>query len=341
MSPLVLMRLTRFFLRNLRYPAAFPARGIAETRGIVTPGGTMYDTYVPRKERYIPAVVLHGITLNGSSDSRLVHFCRSLASVGVPCAVPFLPDLSEGRFTEGDVDRIVDVTGRVCADGTGAGIIGFSFGGGYGLLASCDEKVSELVKYVIAFGSYYSLGDVFRGWLEWDDAPADGYELDNRIYTALMCARRDHRAAGLEPGALAELDDLLRRYCDRATPEEKKSLYEKTVRGLDPVRMNYETQEKEILGRLSLAGRLGACRAAVSLIHDAQDTLVPPGHSERIYAELMKGPSPERHRLLLTTLVSHVSPGRAGPGEVYRLYRAMAPVCASPGRGIPERGGRQ
>ena len=58
-----------------------------------------------------------------------------------------------------------------------------------------------------------------------------------------------------------------------------------------------------------------------------RDTFVPPAHAERMHAELRAAPGGERHRLLVSSLLSHVSLADAFRwGELGRLARVLGPV---------------
>jgi hypothetical protein len=65
----------------------------------------------------------------------------------------------------------------------------------------------------------------------------------------------------------------------------------------------------------------------VTLIHDRNDDAVPPAQAEHLFSELETLPNNKRHRLVLTSLLSHVSASNLlNIPEVIRLANALAPL---------------
>jgi len=109
----------------------------------------------------------------------------------------------------------------------------------------------------------------------------------------------------------AALGDLLDRYCEHASPQEKRAFYERHLKSLDVFPLAARTLDREVLAALSPAGRVQDIRCPVTIIHDRFDSVVPLREAERLYRELPELPGGQRHALVVTEVLSHVTPSRA------------------------------
>jgi pimeloyl-ACP methyl ester carboxylesterase len=341
MGPAEAARLAALLLdvaRASRARAGRPPSGVAERRGLaVQSARSAYDLYEPARRTADRAVVaVHGVTVNGGRDARLVHFARCLARARVACLVPTLAGLSDCRFDERDVDDLcaLAVEARRLT-GRAPGLVGFSYGASYCLVAAGRPGVEAA--YVVAFGAYRSLADLLEGYRR-DAArtPASARERDDRRYLRLVLTHGLSDLAAppgcdISAAAGVNLRSLLERYCHGATEEEKRQVDVVAAR-LDVA----ETLARALRTRavtvaaLSPAesGALGRVRCPVILIHDAADGVVPPDHSRRLHAGLERAGA-ARHTLLVTGLLTHVSLADAlRPRDLLRLLAALAPIVA-------------
>jgi hypothetical protein len=58
----------------------------------------------------------------------------------------------------------------------------------------------------------------------------------------------------------------------------------------------------------SLSGKLNQVKSRVFIFHDPDDYIIPPEHSKFILAELQHREKPAIQELLVTSLISHVTP---------------------------------
>jgi hypothetical protein len=325
-------KLTSFLIKSTRLPVAPQAmKGVINQKDNRTSDCNLYDIYMPEKKRSGKIIIaLHGISINGKEDARLMHFAQCLAQKGVICVVPNLPGLMEGDFQINDVAvlkfLIKDIGNRFCQP---IGIIGFSFGGSYALLAATDEEISARIDFIVTFGACYSLKMMFKDWLRHDDdSMLDDDKLNNRIYTQLFYARKYHHQLVIDKQTFDDIELLLKRYCHEASIEEKKKFYFNKIAGLNLPEKAGKSYDENVLAYLSLDGKMNKVKTSVSLIHDKHDTLVLPIQSSLIYEELMKNPNGRRHSLLLTSLVSHVVPGDIRMSEIIGLYKSMELIFA-------------
>lgn len=299
---------------------------VVERRGLTTPGGTVYDRYEPRGPTRATVVAVHGVLLPGRRDPRLVHFGRALARTGVACVIPTLEGLASCRWDPEDLDDLEALVAGERAERVG--LVGFCFGAGYALVAAARPSIAARVAFVVCFGAYHDMGEVFDSYLARTSVePSDEEDWDNWIYLHVVTA---HQLAGTPavPDELApRVSDVLLRYCDSASPEEKRELYLRHLRKLELFRDPAARPAPEVLEALSPRGKLGSLQAAVSLIHDPKDLIVPPSQSEHLHDELARYPGARRHRLLLTRLISHTDlRTMLRPWEVVRLFSALVPL---------------
>jgi pimeloyl-ACP methyl ester carboxylesterase len=326
-------RLTTFFTRVARDPRTQrPHPDVEERLDVDGRGGCRYDLYRPHQQPRGLVVAVHGLTPHGNRDVRLVHFARCLARMRVACAVPVLPGLVACGWRADDLDALTAAT-IDAAEGVGCapGLIGFSFGGGYSLLAASRAPLADRVRFVVTFGAHHSLRAVFESYLaarQVTTRTAAGW--DDWIYLNLALAETLGSRAGLSEPICAEAHALLLRFCHDATAEEKRRFYDQHLVdfvGLEAVDACLRRSDPQLLDQLSPAGRLGGLHATVSLIHDEQDYLVPVAQLEPLQREVAAVVGADRCRALATTMLSQALGGRMPRlGEIGRLYSALAPL---------------
>jgi acetyl esterase/lipase len=297
-----------------------------------TPSDLRYDVYRPLKKSLACVIVLHGMTINGKEDRRLKHFARTLARSNITSVVPHITGLARCEFNRDDLDTLTELL-RVVHQETGQriGLIGFSFGGGYALAAAERASTDGWVRFVLTFGAHYSLSELFGWYMEKKvSEKSSPSEWDNWIYLNLVLAYRYQKPPILPPEEFQEVETLMQRYCCEASLDEKSAFYEKHLRAYNLVEKAYRELDPSVLEALSPSGKLGRLKCKVSVIHDLHDTLIPASHSERIFAELQDVAFSTDHRLLVTSLLSHVSMADFFKvSEVARLYSAMKPILST------------
>jgi acetyl esterase/lipase len=271
-------------------------------------------------------VALHGVTVNGKDDHRLRAFAAALAASGTTCAVPTLPALVGLRWETSDVEAIERVVeAAASAAGGPIALVGFSHGASLGLLAAARPATSGKVSYVLGFGAYHALDAVFAR-IRALTLPDRADERNDVVYTRLVEARRRAGALGLPDDVCAAADDLLRRYCDAATDEEKLRFFDAHLKSL-AIEQNVDPAADATFPALSPAGKLAGIACPVGLVHDPDDLLVPVSDAEAILAELRRVAPGHAHRLLATRLLRHVSLARLpSPAEAWTLLGMLAPL---------------
>jgi pimeloyl-ACP methyl ester carboxylesterase len=300
-----------------------------------TPSGIVFDRYQHQRKSRGTWVLVHGITVHGGQEPRLVRFAHSLTRSGVTCVVPTLKGLASCRWEPGDIDALVDVIVTVSTSlQKPVGLIGFSYGGSYCLLAAVRKGVAPHVSRVISFGAYHNMKTLLEYYMKAEEKEPRGRgEWDERIYRRLVLLQGYGRNMSLPPEAQQEMKLLMLHYSSDASLEEKKKFYHRYLQGLDMTEMIKQISEPGILRELSPEGSLSGLSCPVTLIHQQDDPVVPSVHAERLYSELKSLPNPERFRLVMNSLLSHVSPANIFQiRDGIRLSLALAPI-ASGGQG--------
>jgi pimeloyl-ACP methyl ester carboxylesterase len=293
-----------------------------------SPSGTRTVIYQHHHRKLATCVAVHGVTINGGQDPRLIHFARTMAHFGVTCVVPTLGGLASCRWEASDLDELANiVTFTADTIQQPVGLVGFSFGGSYALIVAGRSEALKHIPWVITFGAYHNLADVLEGYaLNLKREPQNNAEWDETIYQrlAFLYGRRD--ALPFPQEVWQEAEALLKRYCSEASFEEKLRFYDRYLHDLD-TEVFKRLPEPEVLNKLSPAGNLENLDCPVTLIHDRHDHAVPPAQAERLLSELETLPNNKRHRLVLTSLLSHVSASNLlNIPEVIRLANALAPL---------------
>jgi pimeloyl-ACP methyl ester carboxylesterase len=293
-----------------------------------SPSGTGMVIYQHLHRKLATCVAVHGVTINGGQDPRLIHFARTMAHFGITCVVPTLGGLASCRLETSDLDELADVvTLTAHAIHQPIGLVGFSFGGSYALIVAGRSEALENIPWVITFGAYHDLADVLEGYaLNLKRKPQTTAEWDEAIYQRLAFLYGQREAVAFSQKVWQEAEALLKRYCFEASFAEKRRFYDDYLRDLDP-EVFKRLPESEVLKNLSPAGNLEHLDCPVTLIHDRNDHAVPAAQAERILSELETLHSNKNHRLVLTSLLSHVSASNLlNIPEMIRLANALSPL---------------
>jgi len=314
------LRLARLLLR-LRAPAK-PGQG-PPPRTIRLLDCEM-DIYEPVRPRGGAVLAVHGLTLDGGRDARLVHFARALARTGVTCFVPTLPALSDGRLDACDLETLQALVHRCAQDaGRPLGLVGFSLGASYALCVAAREAARPDLRAVLSFNAAQDLDALLRQALETLRSPQDDASRDIAIFAALVLTRSvgDRLAlADLQP----VIRDFLKGYCERPL-EEKRRFFEAHLAGLPLVEAFETARSQGSWAPMSPKGQLHSLRLPTSLIHDRQDCLVPPSHAQALADELAQQPA---LRVWMTGATAHMQASRPGLGEIPAMLRALVPLVA-------------
>ena len=170
------------------------------------------------------------------------------------------------------------------------GLIGFSFGGTYAVLASSSPEVAESVRFVLAVGAYYSLESV----LERIFSQRRTRNLSPEA-TYALCALdwKFRKILPLTEGEIVAYEELMDHFCSREkhfTPRETALVANITgLQQQEDIYILWKTRLPEI-SSLNIEGNptLESLQASVFLLHSEHDTSIPVEESLRIAVELTR-----------------------------------------------------
>jgi len=124
------------------------------------------DLYRPDdNKKHAGLIFVHGLAPEGKDDTRLIPLIKSLVRSGFVVLVPDFLGMKSQRIRISDIEEIVDsfkylynLSDYIYQDKLG--IMSFSYGVGPSLLASSDEEIRNLVKFIFCYGGYYDLKKV-------------------------------------------------------------------------------------------------------------------------------------------------------------------------------------
>jgi hypothetical protein len=122
----------------------------------------------------------------------------------------------------------------------------------------------------------------------------------------MVLAYRCPTAFALTPAEQAELVSHLYN-SPRETAAQKTDFYIRVLRQRDHIPADCLRANPQVAEALSPRGKLRQVQAAVMLLHDPLDRLIPPSESEKILAELQQRPRGVQ-KLLITPWIAHINP---------------------------------
>lgn len=316
--------------RRLRSPWN---RGHEELGRPFAEGRSFLDRYVPKSASRRAIIALHGVTLHGGRDERLVHFGRSLSDFGVSCVIPTLAGLGRCSFDSTDIEDIARLIEKEAERaGRPIGVVGFCYGASLAILAAATALARDHVAFVIAFGPYGSLSALFDWYIETygEDRPLAEASSD-MIFIRLVLAHQNLDSIDGLRARKGEVESLLLRYCHDLDLEEKRSFYEQHLVGLDVRALTESMANASTMEALSpICGPLEDLRCSVTIIHDPNDPIVPVKQGTCVFSTLQQSALDHEHHIVVTELISHVNPSSTPrPGDLGELYRALTPLLCS------------
>jgi pimeloyl-ACP methyl ester carboxylesterase len=262
-------------------PAAAPV-----SRVVATIGGVPGDLYSPGQPA--PAIVLiPGAAPGGKDDPRVIRVARALARAERVVFVPTL-ELAERRFVDEDIDRIALCTAALADHQLVRGrvtLLGFSYGGSFGLVAAADARLDGKLAQVAVFGAYYDLVGLIQAVttgvslvdgrrIPWQGHPMAQAILRARAVTlapgkeqnALLMALEDESPEGLSPRSRAIYDLLVN--------EDPARTFDLAARLPRPAR--------DLLSRFSPSSVASQIDVPVVAMHSTDDPAVPFGEALRL-----------------------------------------------------------
>lgn len=286
-------------------------------------GGWLVDRFVPANPSGASLIIAHGWTLRGKDDTRLQAFAQSLAIAGVACVVPQLPGLAQLTFDRDDVKGLRAI---LDASTSPTGLVGFSLGGAYALLAAsgCEDQP----RFVISVGGHADLAAAFAHALAWGrQVPSVPTEHESWVYLKLALAWRLRDAIPLTPSQQQELRGLLEAYCEGQNVPASWEFCHRALGDTDWETVDEKRQDAATLAALSPARHPPRLACPAIILHGRGDPTMPSCEAERLAVAVRQGSPGVRVEVMVTDLLEHVRASVAWrPGEVMRLLRLLSPL---------------
>jgi hypothetical protein len=263
-------------------------------------------------------VFIHGMSIYGHRDPRVVELGRALATAGFRSVMPLIPDIQDLRIAARQRDEIGEAIGFVCDDpglcaGKRPGVMAPSFSAGLTLVACSRPALADRVAAVCTIGSYAHADTVVE--LALYSQEADEYarlillwnffdlilEKNTRVKQALKIAAVDNGARrsgaqALLPAALAKLSAKDRALFDRMRQDPQ---FRRELGG----RISRTRQIMKLAHEISPLDHAAGLRVPVILVHGRGDDVIAPTESEQLYAGYRAAGADAR--LCLTPFISH------------------------------------
>ena len=278
-----------------------------------TEKGTYFNLHQPLVEMQPlqTLVMLYGMDYAGEEDPRLVKFANAFSKSGFRVAIPSLPGLKGIDFQLEDIDLICDVVRTVDQwDAEPVGIVAFSIGGGYALVAA--ERLEPFIQPdpIVLFSPHYNLIELWETWKDRElDQPSTAREWDHFLWNKMALAFRGLETMHFSASERDEFLFRLKHYCSEDSLAAKKDYYDRALAKRRVPNYRDLPVNPDVLAALSPQGQLKKFRGRILLIHDTNDLIIPPAHTENIYAELQsRSDNPSNTvRKIITPLLSHVT----------------------------------
>jgi dienelactone hydrolase len=292
--------------------------------------GWLLDVFSPTRPLGGAVVLVHGWTLHGKDDLRLQAFARSLAVAGIACVVPHVPGLASLAWDPSDVEGLRDL---LAESPSSAGVLGFSFGGSYALLAA--SGLAHSPRFVVSISGYADLPGLISYWQTWGVRIPKGAEAREAwLYQKLALAWRLRDAVAMAEPVQRELRERLLAYCDEPLKDAAWALYDRELRRTDWEAETVARQDPRTLQALSPVAHPPGLGCPVAILHDKSDEGVPAREAALLADAVRRGSPDVTVEVMVTELLRHVSPGLAfRPGEIMRLLRLLSPLVACRDRG--------
>lgn len=277
-------------------------------------GEIVMDVYPPHKGDKGSVLFVHGMTLAGKDDERIVRFAGALQSVGYRTFMPELAGIKQTLIDSADIQTVADVIQQIAGDDTlcpqgKLAVIAPSFSAALAFRAVVEPEVARWVGAFLSIGGIAHMENVVSFILS--QSHADHYATlvilknygkdvtgDNpRLQKAFEIAVADdwHKKGG------KDIDAYLATLSQQEQEEFNKLVYDPIYRKekIDIIVAN----EQEIIEGVNYVPLLENIDFPVYLLHGKQDNVVPPEESKLVHRQLRY--LKKKSTLVLSPFISH------------------------------------
>ena len=301
-----------FSAKILGYSDALNAWEGPVDRRTVVHDGIPVDIYHGPKSTS-PILIVHGVNPTGKNSLDLIRISEGLAQSGYEVFVPDLVHLKTQHLRPEDAASVRSVFKFIGRD---AGIACFSYGCGPALIAASHAEIHDKVRFVVDFGGYYDIREVFEftvtepenplAYSKWVYLAANSDVLSDKSEQERVRRIAQKRLAGAasdskdEENLSAEALGLISIF-SAATPADFRARLAAT-----PVSL------QKTLDALSPSHYIDGLHARLVLIHLAHDPSIPAEQSIEL-AEAARARGIGR-RLTILQMYGHTYPTLPEPG---------------------------
>lgn len=285
-----------------------------------TPEGSIrIDVYEPTERPQGVILTVNGLAPLGNRDPRFERVNRAMAGCGFRVISPFMDDLCSYKIGVQNIRQVRAFIEAVQKDRTLAprgrvSIFAPSFAGSLSMIAAADPAVSSGVDAICALGSFASAPAVIEKLFVEHDVDEYGRLILLLNYLHLSIGQN----AEVEQALRLAIEDSYFHYREPMLPDylelmepSNRIVFESLRKSVAARNFHWKIIERrgqqkgQSVEDLSLLRDSvpGGLKAAVSLIHGKQDSVVPSSESRKLYEYLKK--AGKKVRLTITPLLSH------------------------------------
>lgn len=332
----------------MQKPGVTPV-GPTHTQWLECEGGHQVplDVYEPAARYRGTIVVVHGMTIEGHRDDRIISLAHSLTRGGFRVAAPNLSCIQALQISDRQIGHIAQVVEAILAERalcpTGrVSLLAPSFSGSLSLSAACQPSINRHVDAVCAIGAFGQVESVMQFLLADDEAdpygryivlkkllPATTDASRKYLFDALDAAIHDNIQASRvlrQPAAFSGAPERLSTALSGMSADERSHV-EKLL-GDKHLRLKVLEEATPALSEefrmLNVATHLENLEARVFLLHGSGDRVIPSQQSEQLSHQI-------RHHnkagsLLVSPLLSHADTALNLKllGDVWRMVNGFA-----------------
>ncbi len=306
------------------------------------------DVYEPRGRDRGTIVVVHGMTVQGKRDPRIIALARALCAAGFRVVAPEIPSIRALNIEASQIGVIAQVLDAIAshrglAPAGRVSVLAPSFSGALVLSAATLPIINARIDAVCAIGAFSHVQSVMRYLLADDAADTYGRYI---VLKKLLPAAQENSAGLMELLDVAIRDNLSQSsYAKQVNKDELAPpalILPQRIEVLAPgdkqqaeqlfadaaFRLDILAQAQQVLSEelnaLDVGPRLQGLQAKVFLLHGREDKVIPYEQSEMLHGKLRELDKPSN--LLVSPLLSHgdAQIRLSMVADIHRIVRGFA-----------------
>lgn len=292
------------------------------------------DVYHPRTSRPRGTILsVHGMTLFGARDPRIVKLCSTLTVSGHTIVSPHYAEIADLRVDSATIDRLRDTIRAIADDrelrppSGRIGVLTHSFSAGMTLAAVAQPDTQQRVSVLCSMGGAYNFDTAMQSLL--------GQQDENHYPRRVMLWNYLRHSIGprpkLEHAIRVAIEDNGYQRVNPELPQALAALGEEDrefflrLQNEPEFRLRHLPRFQEAMSPITRAlAQIDDVRVPVLIVHGLHDTVVPASQAVEVYQRLRRLNRPAR--LEVSPLLDHGRPyiGLRVIGPVLRMVRTFA-----------------